>query len=36
MLDMHWLIAKEPARTSALAVLVLGVLTTAAIGWRIW
>jgi len=35
-LDVHWGVAREPARTSAVAVLVLGVLTTALIGWRLW
>jgi succinate dehydrogenase / fumarate reductase cytochrome b subunit len=35
-LDMHVGIAKQPARTSAVIVLVLGVLTTIVVGWRIW
>ena len=35
-LDMHMGIAKQPARTSAVIVLVLGVLTTIVVGWRIW
>ena len=35
-LDMHMGIAKQPARTSAVIVLVLGVLTTLVVGWRIW
>jgi succinate dehydrogenase / fumarate reductase, cytochrome b subunit len=36
LLDLHWGIDKQPARTSANAVLVLGILTTLAIGWRLW
>jgi succinate dehydrogenase / fumarate reductase cytochrome b subunit len=36
MLDVHWQIAKGPARTTAVAVLVLGVATTLLIGWRLW
>jgi succinate dehydrogenase / fumarate reductase cytochrome b subunit len=36
LLDVHIGIDKQPARTSAVAVLVLGVLTTALIGWRLW
>jgi succinate dehydrogenase / fumarate reductase cytochrome b subunit len=36
MLDVHWGIAKAPARASAVAVLALGVVTTALIGWRVW
>ena len=35
-LDLHWGIAKAPARASAIAVLVLGIVTTLAIGWRLW
>lgn len=35
-LDMHMGIAKQPARTSAVIVLVLGVATTIVVGWRIW
>lgn len=35
-LDLHWGIAKAPAKTSAIAVLVLGIATTLAIGWRLW
>jgi succinate dehydrogenase / fumarate reductase cytochrome b subunit len=34
LLDVHVGIDKQPARTSALAVLVLGVLTTALVAWR--
>jgi succinate dehydrogenase / fumarate reductase cytochrome b subunit len=36
LLDMHWGIDKAPARTSAYAVLALGVVTTLLIGWRLW
>ena len=36
LLDVHIGIAKAPARASALVVLALGVLTTLAIGWRLW
>jgi succinate dehydrogenase / fumarate reductase cytochrome b subunit len=35
-LDMHVGIARQPARTSAVIVLILGVLTTLVVGWRIW
>jgi len=35
-LDMHMGVAKQPARASAVIVLVLGVLTTIVVGWRIW
>jgi succinate dehydrogenase / fumarate reductase, cytochrome b subunit len=35
-LDVHWGIAKAPARASAVAVLVLGLVTTVLIGWRLW
>lgn len=35
-LDMHWGIAKAPARASAVIVLVLGFLTTALVAWRLW
>ena len=35
-LDLHMGIAKAPARTSAVIVLVLGVLTTLAVAWRLW
>ena len=35
-LDMHWGVAKAPARATANAVFVLGLLTTLAIGWRLW
>jgi succinate dehydrogenase / fumarate reductase cytochrome b subunit len=36
LLDVHVGIAKQPARTSAMAVLALGVITTLVIGWCIW
>jgi succinate dehydrogenase / fumarate reductase cytochrome b subunit len=36
LLDVHWGIAKAPARASAVAVLVLGVLATLIVAWRIW
>ena len=36
LLDVHMGIMKQPARTSALAVLVLGVLATLVFAWRIW
>ena len=35
-LDLHWGIAKPAARASATAVLVLGVVTTVIVGWRLW
>ena len=35
-LDLHIGIAKAPARGSAIAVLVLGLVTAALIGWRLW
>lgn len=36
LLDLHYGIAKAPAQKAALAVLALGALTAAAIGWRLW
>ena len=36
LLDVHIGIQKAPARTSANVVLVLGVLTAALVGWRLW
>jgi succinate dehydrogenase / fumarate reductase cytochrome b subunit len=36
LLDLHIGVAREPARTSALAVLALGLVATALIGWRLW
>ena len=35
-LDMHWGIAKAPARTSAVIVLICGFLATLVVAWRIW
>ena len=35
-LDMHWGVAKEQARATAIAVFFLGVATTMLIGWRLW
>ena len=35
-LDVHWGVDKEAARITAIGVLVLGVLTTALVGWRLW
>ena len=35
LLDLHIGIDKAPARASAVAVLVLGLLATALIGWRV-
>jgi len=36
LLDVHIGIMKEPSRRSAYAVLVLGLVATALIGWRLW
>lgn len=36
LLDLHIGIDKAPARTSALVVLVLGLIATVLIGWRLW
>jgi succinate dehydrogenase / fumarate reductase cytochrome b subunit len=36
LLDVHIGIAKAPARASAYVVLVLGVVTAALVGWRLW
>ena len=36
LLDLHWGVAKGPARASALLVFALGLITVALIGWRIW
>ena len=36
LLDMHIGIEKAPSRTSAVVVLVLGVLTALFVGWRLW
>jgi succinate dehydrogenase / fumarate reductase cytochrome b subunit len=35
-LDVHVGIAKQPARTSAYAVLVAGLVTTLLVGWCYW
>jgi succinate dehydrogenase / fumarate reductase cytochrome b subunit len=36
LLDLHIGIEKAPSRTSAMVVLVLGVVTALFVGWRIW
>jgi succinate dehydrogenase / fumarate reductase cytochrome b subunit len=36
LLDLHIGIDKAPARASAIAVLVLGVISTVLIGWCVW
>jgi succinate dehydrogenase / fumarate reductase cytochrome b subunit len=36
LLDMHWGIAREPARASARVVFVLGAAATLLVAWRIW
>jgi succinate dehydrogenase / fumarate reductase cytochrome b subunit len=36
LLDVHVGIMKQPARTSAVAVLVLGVVATPIFAWRMW
>ena len=36
LLDLHWGVAKAPARASALLVFGLGLVTVALIGWRLW
>jgi succinate dehydrogenase / fumarate reductase, cytochrome b subunit len=36
VLDMHWGVARAPARASAIAVFVLGLVTTLLAGWRLW
>lgn len=35
-LDMHWGVAKAPARATAYTVFALGVLSTLLIAWRLW
>lgn len=35
-LDLHMGIAKAPARSSAIAVMVCGLVATVLIGWRLW
>ena len=36
LLDVHIGIDKAPARASAVAVLVLGLVTTLVVGWCVW
>jgi succinate dehydrogenase / fumarate reductase cytochrome b subunit len=36
LLDLHIGIGKEPSRTSAIAVLALGLAATLLIAWRLW
>jgi succinate dehydrogenase / fumarate reductase cytochrome b subunit len=36
LLDVHIGIDKAPSKSSAIAVLVLGVVATILIGWRLW
>jgi len=36
LLDVHLGIMKQPARTSAVVVLALGVLATVLFAWRLW
>ena len=36
LLDLHIGIGKEPSRSSAIAVLVLGLVTTLLVAWRLW
>lgn len=36
LLDFHIGVDKAPARASAVAVLVLGLVTTLVVGWRLW
>lgn len=36
LLDVHLGISKQTSRASAKAVLVLGLLVTALVGWRFW
>jgi succinate dehydrogenase / fumarate reductase cytochrome b subunit len=36
LLDLHIGIGKEPSRSSAVTVLVLGLAATLLIGWRLW
>ena len=35
-LDLHIGVGKQPSRSSAIAVLVLGLAATLAIGWSLW
>jgi succinate dehydrogenase / fumarate reductase cytochrome b subunit len=36
LIDVHYGVMKQPARTSAVAVLALGALTALVVAWRIW
>jgi succinate dehydrogenase / fumarate reductase, cytochrome b subunit len=36
LLDLHWHVTKAPAQKAAAIVLVLGVVTTILIGWKLW
>lgn len=36
IMDVHWQVAKNPARKTAYVVLVLGLATTALAGWRLF
>lgn len=36
VLDLHLAAGREPARRTAIAVLVLGAITTLLVAWRIW
>ena len=36
LLDLPLGVDKAPARASAVAVLILGIATTAMVGWRLW
>ncbi len=36
LIDLHIGVALQPARRSSVAVFVLGVLSTLAVGWRLW
>ena len=36
LLDLHWGVAKAPARASAVLVLACGLLATLVVAWRIW
>ena len=36
LLDLHWQIAKAPAQKAAIVVLVLGIVTTILVAWRLW
>ena len=36
LLDLHWHVTKAPAQKAAAIVLVLGVVTTRLLGWKLW